>query len=61
VYRDPWGNLPNDRSFNGDEFVFVREEKAINLSPNNARAGDVIFTQRGTLGQVGSFHLIRLF
>jgi type I restriction enzyme S subunit len=47
------GNLPEDRSFNGDDFVFVREEKADQLIANNAHAGDVIFTQRGTLGQVG--------
>ncbi|MBS4060889.1 MAG: restriction endonuclease subunit S [Bacteroidetes bacterium] len=34
------------------EFVFVSEEKAKQLSPNTARPGDLIFTQRGTLGQV---------
>jgi len=34
------------------EFVFVNEEKAKQLSPNTARPGDLIFTQRGTLGQV---------
>jgi type I restriction enzyme S subunit len=32
-------------------FVFVSEEKASSLSANIARPGDVIFTQRGTLGQ----------
>lgn len=46
-------NLPDDRAFVDDEFVFVREEKADELLPNNAFPGDVIFTQRGTLGQVG--------
>lgn len=34
------------------EFVFVNEEKTKQLSPNTARPGDLIFTQRGTLGQV---------
>jgi type I restriction enzyme S subunit len=46
-------NLPNDRSFVDDEFVFVRDDKADELLPNNAFPGDVVFTQRGTLGQVG--------
>jgi type I restriction enzyme S subunit len=46
-------NLPDDRCFDGSEFVFVREEKAEQLFANNAHPGDVIFTQRGTLGQVG--------
>jgi len=34
------------------EFVFVSDEKARQLSPNTARPGDLIFTQRGTLGQI---------
>jgi type I restriction enzyme S subunit len=34
------------------EFVYVSPEKAGALSPNTARPGDLIFTQRGTLGQV---------
>lgn len=46
-------NLPDERSFNDDDFVFVREEKANQLHANNAGPGDVVFTQRGTLGQVG--------
>src|ERR1035437_6807504 len=46
-------NLPDDRCFNDSEFVFVREEKADQLFANNAHPGDVVFTQRGTLGQVG--------
>ena len=46
-------NLPAERVFNDDDFVFVREEKADQLLSNNAYRGDVIFTQRGTLGQVG--------
>ena len=34
------------------EFVYVTNEKADSLSSNCARAGDIVFTQRGTLGQV---------
>jgi type I restriction enzyme, S subunit len=34
------------------KFVFVTREKAGSLSANLARPGDLIFTQRGTLGQV---------
>jgi type I restriction enzyme, S subunit len=33
-------------------FVFVTDLKARSLSANLARAGDIVFTQRGTLGQV---------
>lgn len=33
-------------------FVFVSPEKAGRLEQNKARPGDVVFTQRGTLGQV---------
>jgi type I restriction enzyme S subunit len=36
----------------GGEFVFVSEDKAEELSANIARPGDLVFTQRGTLGQV---------
>jgi type I restriction enzyme, S subunit len=46
-------NLPDDRVFLDDDFVFVREEKADQLVSNMAYPGDVVFTQRGTLGQVG--------
>jgi type I restriction enzyme S subunit len=46
-------NLPDERSFNDDGFVFVRDEKADQLFANNAYPGDVVFTQRGTLGQTG--------
>ena len=34
------------------EFAFVSPEKAKSLQANLARAGDIVFTQRGTLGQV---------
>jgi len=46
-------NLPNSQRFSFDDFVFVSEDKADELLPNNAHPGDVVFTQRGTLGQVG--------
>jgi type I restriction enzyme S subunit len=46
-------NLPADRSFNDDDFVFVTEKKADEMRANTAYPGDVVFTQRGTLGQVG--------
>jgi len=36
----------------GGDFVFVSPEKAKTLSQNTARPGDLVFTQRGTLGQV---------
>lgn len=34
------------------EFAFVTEDKAQSLEANLARPGDIVFTQRGTLGQV---------
>jgi len=46
-------NLPADSTFHDDDFVFVKEQKAENLTSNLAHGGDLIFTQRGTLGQVG--------
>ena len=36
----------------GGDFVFVSAAKAETLSQNTARPGDLVFTQRGTLGQV---------
>jgi type I restriction enzyme S subunit len=36
----------------GGDFVFVSPEKAATLRTNTARPGDIVFTQRGTLGQV---------
>src|SRR5665647_2311034 len=47
------GNMPKAGSTIGGEFVFVSEEKASRLAANQAVPGDVIFTQRGTVGQVG--------
>jgi type I restriction enzyme S subunit len=46
-------NLPMDARFSLEDLVFVSEEKADELLPNNAHPGDLVFTQRGTLGQVG--------
>jgi len=36
----------------GGEFVYVSDQKAAQLRKNTARPGDIVFTQRGTLGQV---------
>jgi len=46
------GNLTPGR-FHGANFVFLTEEKAEQLANANAFAGDLVFTHRGTLGQVG--------
>lgn len=47
------GNLSTRSSFDASAFVYVTAEKAASLVHNQARPGDVVFTQRGTLGQVG--------
>lgn len=39
-------------SFVSGDFVFVPRQKAKSLSANLAHSGDLVFTQRGTLGQV---------
>jgi type I restriction enzyme S subunit len=44
-------NMGQGRWVAGD-FVFVSLEKADSLAANLARPGDLVFTQRGTLGQV---------
>ncbi len=46
-------NLPFEKKFSHDDLVFVSEEKAVELRSNLAYPNDIIFTQRGTLGQVG--------
>ena len=46
-------NLAEDQLFKDADFVYVRETKADELRSNLAYPGDVIFTQRGTIGQVG--------
>ena len=44
-------NMGHGRWVDG-EFVYVTQEKADSLSSNCAKPGDLVFTQRGTLGQV---------
>jgi restriction endonuclease S subunit len=46
-------NMPKSKMYIGGDFVYVSEAKAKSLEGNQARPDDVIFTQRGTLGQVG--------
>lgn len=46
-------NLSGDSKFSFEGFVFVSEDKADELRPNNAHPGDLVFTQRGTIGQIG--------
>jgi type I restriction enzyme S subunit len=46
------GNLSGER-FNDIDFVFLTEEKADELKSANAFSLDIVFTHRGTLGQVG--------
>lgn len=46
-------NLAGPTKFSFDDFVYVSEAKADELLPNNANPGDLVFTQRGTIGQVG--------
>ena len=46
-------NLGGPGCFNETGFVYVTPEKADKLRPNLAFRGDLLFTQRGTLGQVG--------
>lgn len=45
-------NISNGR-FNSNNFVYITEEKADELKASNAFPDDVVFTHRGTLGQVG--------
>lgn len=54
-------NLPTDASFHDDDFVFVSEKKADDLRSNTAFPGNLVFTQRGTLGQVGVIHVTHGF
>lgn len=45
-------NMGDGSRFHDADFVFVTAEKANELRAHTARRGDVVFTQRGTLGQV---------
>jgi type I restriction enzyme S subunit len=48
------GNLRDDLTrFVADEFVFVSEQQATNYKAQHVRAGDLVFTCWGTIGQVG--------
>ena len=48
------GNLASEGRFSCEDFVFVTEEKVTaDLFGNLAFPGDIVVTQRGTLGQVG--------
>jgi type I restriction enzyme S subunit len=49
-------NLRVGGGFNESVLVFVTDEKAEELRPSWARRGDIVITQRGTLGQVGLIH-----
>jgi type I restriction enzyme S subunit len=44
-------NFNHDR-YIGGEFVYLNEEKANELISSNCKAGDLVFTHRGTIGQV---------
>lgn len=43
----------NFEKFIDGEFVFLSEEKADELIGSNCKPGDLVFTHRGTIGQVG--------
>ncbi|MFI5397924.1 MAG: restriction endonuclease subunit S [Candidatus Binatia bacterium] len=45
-------NLSESGRFRANNFAFVSQEKAVELRANLARAGDIVVTQRGTLGQI---------
>ncbi len=47
------GNNLNTYKFFDQDFVYVSEEKADALRSSNCRRGDLVFTHRGTLGQIG--------
>ncbi|WP_293005548.1 restriction endonuclease subunit S [Nitrosomonas sp.] len=46
-------NLPKNAKFSFEDLVFVTENKADAHHLNCAHPGDLVFTQRGTLGQIG--------
>ena len=45
-------NLNFDK-YVGGNFVFLNQEKADELKGSNCKPGDLVFTHRGTIGQVG--------
>jgi type I restriction enzyme S subunit len=50
-------NLSESGRFNASDFVFVSRDKAAELHSNLAKPGDIVVTQRGTLGQIGMIPL----
>lgn len=44
-------NLANG-VFHDDDFVFISERKADEITPANVTPGDLVFTRKGTIGQV---------
>ncbi len=47
------GTNLNFNKYVGGDFVFLSEAKADELKGSNCKAGDLVFTHRGTIGQVG--------
>ena len=47
------GTNLNYSKYVGGDFVFLTEVKAAELLSSNCKAGDLVFTHRGTIGQVG--------
>jgi type I restriction enzyme S subunit len=47
------GSNLNDGGFEDDRFVYISEEKAQSLKRSLAYPDDLVFTHRGTIGQVG--------
>ncbi len=47
------GNNLGVGRFHGEGFVFLSEDQADDLANANAFPGDLVFTHRGTLGQIG--------
>lgn len=47
------GTNLNFQKYVDGEFVFLTEEKADELVGSNCKPGDIVFTHRGTIGQVG--------
>ena len=46
-------NLRVGGGFDESEFVYISDEKAAELRSAHAKRGDIVLTQRGTLGQIG--------
>ncbi|MGB4850219.1 MAG: restriction endonuclease subunit S [Saprospiraceae bacterium] len=47
------GTNLNFNRYVGGEFVFLNDEKADELKGSNCKPGDLVYTHRGTIGQVG--------